>query len=144
MFTLRPSIDEERREGGREIKQVFCVGFEVALGAQLRAPRKQRLGGGGGKDPAGTTTHCARACGVSLFPERNRAGVSLTLLHASLFKDRRGFRGPALPLPKHSGPPLLPVRCTQRSQSRSLPALLVIPAAASCAHELPTAPGVGF
>lgn len=31
-----------------------------------------------------------------------------------------------------------------RSQSRSLPALLVIPAAASFAHELPTAPGVGF
>ena len=46
MFTLRPGIDEERREGGREIKQVFCVGFEVALGAQLRVPRKQRLGGG--------------------------------------------------------------------------------------------------
>lgn len=49
MFTLRPGIDEERREGGGEIKQVFCAGFEVGLGAQLRVPRKQRLGGGEGR-----------------------------------------------------------------------------------------------
>ena len=58
MFTLRPGIDEERREGGREIKQVFCVGFEVALGAQLRVPRKQRLGGGGGKAWAFGISRC--------------------------------------------------------------------------------------
>lgn len=138
MFTLRPGIDEE--EGREEIKQVFCVRFEVALGAQLRVPRKQRLGGWGGKDPAGTTTHCALACGVSLFRRGTGQCVS-TLLHRSLFKDRRGFSGRALPSPSTLGRPLLSVRCTRRSQSRSLPALLVIPAAASFAHELPTAPG---
>lgn len=143
MFTLRPGIDEERREGGREIKQVFCVGFEVALGTQLRVPRKQRLGGGGGKDPAGTTTHCARACGVSLFPERNRAGVSPPCCTGASLKTGGGSAA-ALPSPSTLRRPLLSVRCTRRSQSRSLPALLVIPAAASFAHELPTAPGVGF
>ena len=34
-----PGIDEERKEGGRETKQVLCAGSE---------PRKQRLGRGGG------------------------------------------------------------------------------------------------
>lgn len=72
-----------KREGGRQIKQAFCAGFAVGLAAQLRVPRKQRRGRGG-KDPAGTTTRSARACGLSLSQERSRAAVSLTLLHASL------------------------------------------------------------
>lgn len=77
-------------------------------------------------------------CGVSLSQEMTRAGVSLPLLHVSLFKDR-----PAPPLPQHSGP-APPLSQVPGSHFGSPPALLVIPAAASFAHALPTAPGVGF
>lgn len=111
--------------------------FEVALGAQLRVPRKQRLGVGEGRTLQAPRPTVLWPVESLYFGEEQGRCVS-TLLPESLFKDRRGFSS-RISSPSTLGrpPPLGQVHARFYSQSRSLPALLVIPAAASFAHRLP-------